>query len=1638
MPFGVGGRHESRNFVNCLNGSTALVQIASLPAGRRSSPMPDSGRGRDLRIGKAGAFAGALATVLAAAVAVPPAADAETLNGSGQAGFDTLIPQATQPGDNDTVDIAIGSTAGNVVIGSGLALPGAATGIQLNFLADPGTPAGDANVNVENGAHFVIGSGAAVDFVGNGRFNIGRGAGAEGSVGMTGGTLSLGKENGYSALNIGYTGSGSFTQSGGAVDLDGSAFQVGVVGGTGTYNLNGGSFFLTPASTVYLGEGVGGVGTLNVTGNAQFTTTDVVSGGGTQMFVGVDGGTGKIVQDGAGSLVSIDTGSNAFWFGWGTGGQGTYDLRAGTFNVDGTTGVTFGRDAGTSGTFLQSGGTFSSTGQVIIGAGGTGSYTLSGGTSTMNGGLRIASGAGTGQVVQSGGAATVIGGITYGSGIGSYELNGGTFTVDGITGGNVNSTFSFGGGTLIASQSFTTSSAFATSFDAASTIQVDGTDVLSWNSVISGTGGLTKTGTGTLSLGGDNSTYGGDVAIAGGTLALTNKNGIGIGNDVTAGAGTVFDLTALDAGNPGTGAGIVQIGALSGGGEVKLGDSFLVSSVGAGQSAAFSGTITSDGWAYDSLYGRFYKAGAGDLLINGSTMERGEATIIEGSMTQSAGTTNWSNINVGGDGGTGLLTVSGGTLTLNVGLRVGDFGGTGTVNQTGGTVQLEQSCDDDDSCASLNIGNQGGTGIYNISGGSLLLGGGSHSIGRNAGSRPTSSGTLNISGTGLVQLSPDISDGYLVIGDRDPGSQPNSTGVINQTGGTLRIAGSRLYLGGYGSGTYNLNGGTLEIGGASLLGLYGGGGNTTGSYDFNLGGGAIKVIGSSLTTSVDAELTGTSISTIDTNGFDATWNGTLSGTGSLRKSGEGLLDLTKPENSYIGDTYFAGGKLRAVDGALGAGDMIFEGTSSFVFASTFGLTNDVTLQSGVIGGFDVGGGLTGTLSGNISGAGGLAKTGLGTLVLDGTENTYSGATLVQEGTLVVASEGALSDFTQVSVTTGAFFELQGVEQSVDGLEGDGNVVLGAGSSLTVAPTAGGSEFSGVISGPGGLNVSGSSSTPGAPPSVLTLSGINDYSGPTSVDTAKLVVNGSIANSDVTVGEGGTLGGSGTVKSVTLTPNSTLAPGNSPGVLTVVEDVNFVAGSAYEVEFDGSLSDKVILQEGDAFIADDAELSLLILSRASLLTPYTIIEIADGSSGTVQVTGDGFEVTLNRPLLEALISYSSTSVDVTFEAIDAPWSSMMRTTNQGATANAVQSLGYGNPLFEEVAFLSDVQVGPTVDLLSGEIGPSAKSVLINDSQFLRSAVFDRLASADRPEAASGIVVAPLAYAAPAPTAAAFPVKAEPAVAEAPVSAIWSQAFGSWGSTDGNGNAASVNRDTGGFFIGADTLFGDWRLGVLGGYSRTSFDVNARSSTGDSDNYHAALYAGTNWGAVNLRAGAAYTWNDVSTSRFAPLPLPGTLNADYDAGTAQVFGELGYGMSFGAVDFEPFVGLAYVNLGTDAFAETGGLAALYSPSSTMDATYSTLGLRAASTVNFGRTVATLKGLLGWRHAFGDVDSLSTYMFEMGSTPFTVAGVPIAEDSLLVDVGMSVAVNAFVNVGIAYSGEFGDGSTDQSVRGSLDWKF
>src|SRR5690606_34109552 len=112
-------------------------------------------------------------------------------------------------------------------------------------------------------------------------------------------------------------------------------------------------------------------------------------------------------------------------------------------------------------------------------------------------------------------------------------------------------------------------------------------------------------------------------------------------------------------------------------------------------------------------------------------------------------------------------------------------------------------------------------------------------------------------------------------------------------------------------GTLNLeSGGTLRMGGADGIQKA-----PSGTATVNLSGGTLSTVNSALPTGLPMTLSNQS--TIDTNGHGAVLSGTLSGDGSLAKTGTGELVLSG-ENTYTGQTTAEAGTLR-VDGSLAGG-----------------------------------------------------------------------------------------------------------------------------------------------------------------------------------------------------------------------------------------------------------------------------------------------------------------------------------------------------------------------------------------------------------------------------------------------------------------------------------------------------------------------------------------------------------------------------------------------------------------------------------------------------------------------------------------------------------------------------------------------
>lgn len=352
-------------------------------------------------------------------------------------------------------------------------------------------------------------------------------------------------------------------------------------------------------------------------------------------------------------------------------------------------------------------------------------------------------------------------------------------------------------------------------------------------------------------------------------------------------------------------------------------------------------------------------------------------------------------------------------------------------------------------------------------------------------------------------------------------------------------------------------------------------------------------------------------------------------------------------------------------------------------------------------------------------------------------------------------------------------------------------------------------------------------------------------------------------------------------------------------------------------------------------------------------------------------------------------------------------------------------------------------------LSAEAYASATGVLVNASGATRSAINNRLQQAFGGTPATSVSVMGFAPVAQQKAAAgAINAVAPEALSRDDLAryAAWGSAYGSWASQSGDGNAARTKSTLGGFTAGIDTaVYDNWRLGVLAGYSHSTFKTSALGSSGSADNYTLGAYAGTEQavtgGAIGLRTGLAYSWHNLEMSRSPAFSdFRDKLSADYDAGTFQIFGELGYKYNVSPRSLiEPYANLAYVRVHTDGFDEKGqNGAALSVQSGSVDTTLSTLGMRVSTGFELGGFMTTARADLGWRHAYGETVPAIVAGFTGTSGAFTSFGAPVSRDAALIETGFDVQLDQNKMLGLSYQGQFGSGLTQNSVNANLSVKF
>ncbi len=475
--------------------------------------------------------------------------------------------------------------------------------------------------------------------------------------------------------------------------------------------------------------------------------------------------------------------------------------------------------------------------------------------------------------------------------------------------------------------------------------------------------------------------------------------------------------------------------------------------------------------------------------------------------------------------GTGTLQVGNGGANGGLGTGAIQISGSGALTFNRNNALTVSNVITADTGTSLN---QAGTGTTTLTGldgnfnGTINISGGTLEVRTTSPSNPLGQGAVNVILSNNAALALNRADSFTVA------NIIRGTGSVRQDGsGTVTLSNSNTYSGittvtngilkaGSGSAFGNSNN-AMIVGPAGMLDLAG--------RNFTFG----ELSGAGIVTSSSPGLVTITTGTSNT---DKIFSGSLqngSGTLALTKAGSGKLTLSGA-NSYTGATAINGGMLIAASTtalgnsiaapvfvnnsatldlagySLAVGPLTGQGiikSSTTAATLTVGVTDTVTMFDGVI---QDGGGAVG-----------LTKTGTGMLTLTGA-NSYSGDTVINGGILQIGNGG-----TTGTLGTGA-------------VKNFAQLRFGRADALTVANA---------VSGSGELFNIGTGT--------LTLSGLNTYTGRTSVNAGKLKAGSTSAfgsNSTVAVDTVATLDLSGISNSIgALTGEGTVTTTGGNATLT---------------------------------------------------------------------------------------------------------------------------------------------------------------------------------------------------------------------------------------------------------------------------------------------------------------------------------------------------------------------------------------------------------------------------------------------------------------------------------------------------------
>lgn len=685
------------------------------------------------------------------------------------------------------------------------------------------------------------------------------------------------------------------------------------------------------------------------------------------------------------------------------------------------------------------------------------------------------------------------------------------------------------------------------------------------------------------------------------------------------------------------------------------------------------------------------------------------------------------------------------------------------------------------------------------------------------------------------------------------------------------------------------------------------------------------------------------------------------------------------------------------------------------------------------------------ISGVISGEGGLKKIGQGTLTLTG-NNTYQGKTFVESGILQLGNEsingllngdieikmggeldiyrnvnlsigtqisgegklkkwgGGRLTLTEISTFSGEVQIEEGVLQLGDGKKNGivvGNIVNDAKLDFQLS---GAMSYNGEMTGSGSVDINDASQ------SSLTLNGVNRYQGDTNINSGRLLVGdyqhpNAELTSKVNVNPNGILGGFGKIQG-NVNNAGIVAAGASIGTLTIDGDYTQAANGELFTEINGDQSDLIQIN-GVAKLAGTLKIGLL--GGFDPHAVYTILTAEEGVVGQFSnVDGLG---QLAQYFLLSHVDYGVNEIQISTRFNEQAFKNAVKTANQKSIADYILVTG-GNPALQALIgnLSTEKQFRSAMEQVAATVYANETEALNYSSAQFSNQLIHRFSENDGD------------------------------------TLFWITPYGSRGelSSDENGG---LNSELFGVTLGAQAaLTQNICLGV--GFGFSNFSANAtgvETANVDGELYQFGVYGLYRIGDFTFNAQVDFgKTSDLTTqrqiTRYQTLennPKIITATGSYSAALSSQQFQLSYFLTSNEfVRLRPFAGIAHRQISRPAFTESSDEAfALSVESSSFDLWQSQLGLD----INVPITdTLSLVSSVAWQYQFADTNDSTTANVVGLDQHYTVEGVAVGRNAVLMKAGFILLDNENLNVAALYEGEFAEGWRDSGFKLQISFLF